>query len=145
MARRTRSAGIVNSVPGTSCIAIAPLSSFTHSTWQPVRRSTLPSLPSKRLVATAKSRLAPSSWELDVRSLSGQYGQVRGLSSCSGGCGSSSKFMTDFAPWRMEVPMQSLPVSPPPITTTCLPVARSCPCTFSPATTRFCWGRNSIA
>ena len=99
-----------------------PFSSFTHSTRQATRLVTLPSLPSKRLVATAKSRCAPSSCEVEVRSLIGQYGQVRGLSSCSGGCGRSSKFTTDFAPWRIEVPMQSLPVSPPPITTTCLPV-----------------------
>ena len=35
-----------------------------------------------------------------------------------------SKLVTDSAPWRIEVPMQSEPVSPPPITTTCLPVAR---------------------
>ena len=32
--------------------------------------------------------------------------------------------MTDAAPWRFDVPTQSDPVSPPPITTTCLPVAR---------------------
>ena len=31
--------------------------------------------------------------------------------------------MTDFAPWRFEVPTQSEPVSPPPMTTTCLPLA----------------------
>ena len=31
--------------------------------------------------------------------------------------------MIDAAPWRIEVPMQSEPVSPPPITTTCLPLA----------------------
>ena len=49
------------------------------------------------------------------------------------------------APWRFDVPTQSEPVSPPPITTTCLPVARICPATRSPATTLFCCGRNSIA
>ena len=27
-------------------------------------------------------------------------------------------------PWRFDVPVQSLPVSPPPMTITCLPVAR---------------------
>ena len=32
--------------------------------------------------------------------------------------------MTDVAPWRLDVPTQSEPVSPPPITTTCLPVAQ---------------------
>jgi hypothetical protein len=96
-------------------------------------------------VATAKSRSAPSSCEDDVRSLSGQYGHVSGLFSCSGGCGMSSKFTTDSAPWRMEVPMQSLPVSPPPITTTCFPAAKIWSGTLSPAFTLFCSGRNSIA
>ena len=59
-----------------------------------------------------------------MRSLSGQSGQVSILFSCSGGCGMISKLVTDTAPWRIEVPMQSEPVSPPPITTTFLPVAR---------------------
>ena len=35
-----------------------------------------------------------------------------------------SSWVTEAAPWRFEVPTQSEPVSPPPITTTCLPVAR---------------------
>ncbi len=35
-----------------------------------------------------------------------------------------SSWVTDLAPWRKEVPMQSLPVSPPPMTMTCLPLAR---------------------
>ena len=48
----------------------------------------------------------------------------RGLFSASGGCGMISKFVTESAPWRIEVPMQSEPVSPPPMTTTCLPPAR---------------------
>ena len=45
-------------------------------------------------------------------------------SRCSGGCGMISSWVTEAAPWRFEVPMQSEPVSPPPITTTCLPLAR---------------------
>ena len=57
-----------------------------------------------------------------MRSLSGQSGQISGLFSRSGGCGMISKLTTDTAPWRIEVPMQSEPVSPPPITTTFLPV-----------------------
>jgi hypothetical protein len=36
-------------------------------------------LPEKRVVVTAKSRSAPSSWLDDVRSFSGQFGQVSGL------------------------------------------------------------------
>ena len=35
-----------------------------------------------------------------------------------------SSCVTLSAPWRIDVPMQSDPVSPPPITTTCLPPAR---------------------
>ncbi len=34
-----------------------------------------------------------------------------------------SIWMIEAAPWRAEVPMQSDPVSPPPTTTTCLPLA----------------------
>jgi hypothetical protein len=34
-----------------------------------------------------------------------------------------SSWVTEAAPWRFEVPTQSEPVSPPPITTTCLPLA----------------------
>ncbi len=53
----------------------------------------------------------------------GQNGQVVPLSSCSGGLSRISIWVTEAAPWRFEVPMQSEPVSPPPITTTCLPAA----------------------
>src|SRR3546814_9865532 len=61
-----------------------------------------------------------------------------------------SSWVTDAAPWRFEVPTQSDPVSPPPITTTCLPVAVIDPrgaarTSSSPATLLFCWVRNSIA
>ena len=59
-----------------------------------------------------------------MRSLIGQYGHVSGLFSCSGGIGISSNCVTLAAPWRLLVPTQSLPVSPPPITITCLPSAR---------------------
>ena len=86
----------------------------------------MPSRPSKRLVATAQSRAQPSSCDDEVRSLIGQYGHTSGLFSVSGGCGSSSNWVTDAAPWRFDVPTQSEPVSPPPITTTCLPVAMIC-------------------
>ena len=99
------------------------------------------------VVSTAKSRDTPSSWLDEVRSFSGHSGQVSGLFSCSGGCGMISKLVTDTAPCRIEVPMQSEPVSPPPITTTFLPVARigsTGPCA-SPLTRRFCCGRKSIA
>ena len=97
------------------------------------------------LVAIANSRSQPSSWLDEVRSLVGQYGQTSGLFSCSGGIGISSNCVTLFAPWRLLVPTQSLPVSPPPITITCLPSARIWSLTLSPALTLFCCGRNSIA
>ena len=58
-----------------------------------------------------------------MRNFSGQSGQVSALFSCSGGFGRISSWVIDAAPWRAEVPMQSEPVSPPPITMTCLPSA----------------------
>ena len=85
---------------------------------------TRPFSPENFVVITAKSRSTPSSWLDEVRSFIGHCGQVSGLFSFSGGCGMISKLVTDSAPWRIEVPMQSEPVSPPPITTTCLSVAR---------------------
>ena len=104
-----------------------PSSPATHSSRTHSSAVTWPSLPSARLVATAKSRSQPSSWLDEVRSFSGQSGQVSGLFSCSGGCGMISSWVTEAAPWRLEVPMQSQPVSPPPITTTCLPWRESVP------------------
>ena len=63
--------------------------------------------------------------------------------SFSGGWGRISSCVTETAPCRNDVPMQSEPVSPPPITTTCLPVARigSTSPSGSPETRRFCCGR----
>ena len=65
----------------------------------------------------------------------------------SAGLGMISICVTDRAPWRMEVPTQSEPVSPPPMTTTSLPVARmaSASGTASPATRRLAWRRKSMA
>ena len=83
-----------------------------------------------------------------MRSFIGQFGQLSALFSFSGGIGMISSCVTLLAPCRNDVPMQSLPVSPPPMTTTCLPVAESS-CVFgvcaSPATRLFCCGRKSIA
>ena len=62
-----------------------------------------------------------------------------------GRLGISSNCVTLAAPWRLLVPTQSLPVSPPPMTITCLPSAVIWPLSLSPATTLFCCGRNSIA
>ena len=60
--------------------------------------------------------------EDEVRIFIGQFGQVSALFSFSGGAGMISIWVTERAPWRFEVPMQSEPVSPPPMTTTCLPL-----------------------
>ncbi len=51
------------------------------------------------------------------------------------------------APCRLLVPMQSLPVSPPPMTNTCLPLAfmRSSLLNACPPRTRFCWASISNA
>src|SRR3546814_13735190 len=89
----------------------------THSS-----ASILPLLPIARLVTTAQSRSQPSSCEDEVRSFSGQSGQVSVLFSFAGGLGMISSWVTDAAPWPFAVPTQPDPVSPPPITTTYLPV-----------------------
>ena len=66
-------------------------------------------------------RLRPGDEE--TRSFSGQCGQDSALFSFSGGIGMISSWVTDLAPCRNEVPMQSEPVSPPPMTMTCLSLA----------------------
>ena len=71
-------------------------------------------------------------------------------SPASAACGMISIWVTEAAPWRFEVPTQSEPVSPPPMTTTCLPLALIVPrgaarTSSSPASRLFCWVRNSIA
>ena len=130
IANNTRSAFNSNSVPGISTI-LRPC----HSTRMARSVSTLPSRPTNSLVAIDQSRLQPSSCELEVRSFIGQLGQVSGRFSCTGGLGITSICVTDKAPWRFDVPTQSEPVSPPPITITCLAVARSCSGNTSPALT----------
>ncbi len=57
-----------------------------------------------------------------MRIFTGQSGQVIALSSFSGGWGMISSWVTLFAPCRFDVPTQSEPVSPPPMTITSLPV-----------------------
>src|SRR3984893_18398593 len=116
MASSTSSASSSNSVPGNGL--------NLSSTCTQCSFATLPLSPENFCVSTAYSRLAPSAWLEDVPIFNAQFGQVRPLFSCSGGGGMISSWVTDSAPCRNEVPMQSEPVSPPPITTTCLPVAR---------------------
>jgi hypothetical protein len=139
MARSTSSAGISNAEPAISC----GLPSF-HSSRTAFSARSLPFSPTNSFVATDQSRLAPSSCEDEVRRRVGQYGQT-GLRSTSGGMGKSSNCVTDFAPWRFEVPTQSEPVSPPPMMTTFLPLAQRSAMPRSPATRLFWSGRNSIA
>ena len=77
----------------------------------------------------------------------GQSGHgVEGLKSF-GGIGIISICITLFAPWRMAVPTQSEPVSPPPITMTLLSFAviLSLSGTDTPEFTRFCCWRSSSA
>ena len=102
------------------------------------------------MVSTDQSRSTPSSWACDDRSLVGQSGQTIALFSFTGGFGMISICTIEAAPWRAEVPMQSDPVSPPPTTTTCLPLALIVPsgaatASSSPAPRLFCWVRKSIA
>src|SRR3970040_676537 len=100
MASSTRSALRLNSLPVTSLIFHWPFSSCFQSRRTALRAVTLPSLPSlpvRLLVATAQSRVQPSSCELEVRSLFGQFGQVSGLFSFSGGFGHKSKWVTEVA------------------------------------------------
>ena len=85
-----------------------------------------------------------------MRSFSGQFGQESALFSFSGGIGMISSWVTDLAPWRNDVPMQSEPVSPPPMTTTFWSFAKMSLASMmaggvSPATRRFCCGRKSMA
>ena len=84
---------------------------------------TLPSLPVKPVVEIENSALAPSAWLDEMRSFSGQLRPRQRLISFSGGFGMISSCVTDLAPWRNDVPMQSEPVSPPPMTMTCLSLA----------------------
>src|SRR4030088_3523170 len=126
IASNTRPASSTNSAPGTGL--------NLSSTWMQWSFFTRPFSPVNFCVSTENSRLAPSSWLDEVRSLSGQFGQGSSFVSFSGGIGMISKLVTDNAPWRIEVPMQSEPVSPPPTTTTCLSLASigSRPCAGSP-------------
>src|SRR3970040_771705 len=125
MASSTRSALRLNSLSAISLIFHWPLSSCFQSRRTALRAVSLPSLPVRLLVATAQSRAQHSSCEREVGSLFGQFGQVSGLFSFSGGFGNNSNWVTEAAPWRIDVPTQSEPVSPPPIRRTCLRFAES--------------------
>ena len=63
----------------------------------------------------------------------------------AGGFGMISICVTLFAPCRLAVPTQSLPVSPPPMTSTSLPAALTVRVAASPVSKRASLPRNSSA
>ena len=86
--------------------------------------STRPFEPVSLVVEIAKSCSPPSLMAYERRSFTGQRGHgVRSSGRWAGGSPSSSICVTEAAPSRCELPTQSAPVSPPPITITCLPAA----------------------
>ncbi len=76
MARSTRSTFIVNSEPGTSSIFMPPPGCFFHSTRAKLASFTQPPSPLNLCVVMDQSRSQPSSWELEVRRMFGQAGQL---------------------------------------------------------------------
>ena len=89
------------------------------------------------MVEIAKLRSPPSFSAYDVRSFTGQSGHgVSSSERCGGGSPSSSICVTDAAASRCALATQSAPVSPPPITITCLPRALIVAVAV-PATSRF--------
>jgi hypothetical protein len=104
-------------VPGTASNGGVPL---FLTQWI---RSTVPS-PERCVVETANDRSPPSCNAYDVRIFMGQSGHgVSASSRRAGGSPSSSTCVTLAACSRCALATQSAPVSPPPITTTCLPIA----------------------
>ena len=118
IASSTRSAGCVSSVPSTSrerrhAGVLRPSGSAARA------RS-----PVNDVVEIAKSRSPPSLSAYGMRSFIGQRGH--GVTSSGrevGGSPTSSIWVTDAGPSRWAFATQSAPVSPPPITITCLPAA----------------------
>jgi hypothetical protein len=147
MASSTRSAGSSNSDPGISRKFLRPEASGSDHSRQTQRSfSTRPSAPRNSFVDTLQDRSHPSSWAVEVRRTLGQVGHGFVGTRSSGGFWRISICTIDFAPCRRLVPMQSDPVSPPPMTTTFFPAA-VIPSSGkgSPPIRMFCWVRNSIA
>ncbi len=95
--------------------------------------------PVSSVVEIAKLRSPPSFSAYEVRSFIGQSGHgVRSSGRDTGGSPSSSICVTDAASSRCALATQSAPVSPPPITITCLPAAVIPGAASVPATVRFC-------
>ena len=147
MASSTRSAFRISLRPVGRICGRPPSGAGNHSTSSTSTPHTRPFSPIKRVDERLHRRSQPSSWLLLVFNTMGHCGQgVAGLYP-TGGLGIISIWVTLKAPCRLLVPMQSLPVSPPPITNTCLPraVMRSSSGKVCPASTRFCWASISMA
>ena len=93
------------------------------------------------VVEIAKSCSPPSLMAYERRYFIGHRGHgVRSSGRERGGSPSSSIWVTEAAPSRCALPTQSAPVSPPPITTTCLPAAEMTRSgAGAPATKRLRW------
>ena len=79
-------------------------------------------------------RSPPSSWDVETSKTLGIMGHGSSSARSTGGLRPMASDVTDAAPCRRAVPMQSEPVSPPPSTITCLPRASTRSGTSSPAT-----------
>ena len=145
IASSTRSAGISNSVPGTSTIFIAPSVLF-HSTRTAISFSTLPSLPSKLLGRDRQVALAAFFVRRRGAQLDRPVRPDSGLFSCSGGMRQQLELRHRLRAWRFDVPTQSRAgVAAADDHDVLAGGAGSGRATLSPATTLFCCGRNSIA
>ena len=136
MASSTSSHSSSNSEPGTSSKTGRP-SSVRISTVCPRSARTAPEPSSTNsVVVTENNRAPPSSCAEEVRRMSGHRGHGLSASRSLGGSAMISSWCTDAAPWRCAVPRQSAPVSPPPMMTTCLPLASMGGGTSAPSWTR---------
>ncbi|CCZ13164.1 unknown [Prevotella sp. CAG:487] len=135
------SASIISFLPVALITGRPPSEAGVHSTSSTSTPLTRPSsVPTKRVEARHQRRSQPSSWLELVFSTCCHCGHgVAGLCP-TGGFGIISICITDTAPCLLLVPMQSLPVSPPPITSTRLPLALMwlSPSKVCPASTLFC-------
>ena len=121
IASNTNSALIISGFPFSTISGRPPSGLGFQSiscTFTPV---SLPSSPRNSSVLMFHRRVHPSSWLDVVLNVRGKFGQgFFGSSDPTGGFGIISICVTLFAPCLCAVPMQSLPVSPPPMTSTSL-------------------------
>ena len=86
-----------------------------------------------------------SSCAEETRKVIGYVGQGWPAGRSEGGSGRISSCVIERAPWRVAVPRQSAPVSPPPMMMTSLPAAVIWSAISSPSEARLDCGRKSIA